>query len=63
MFSLFDADQAYFITTLNSAFRYLNDLLNIAKDKEIPQSHTAYQPTAPEEELKNIYGNNTSVRQ
>ena len=29
----------------------------------IPQSHTADQPTAREEEPQNIYSNNTAVRQ
>ena len=32
-------------------------------DQEIPQSHTADQPTAREEEPQNIYSNNASVRQ
>ena len=32
-------------------------------DQEIPQPHTADQPTHREEELQNIYSNNTSVRQ
>ena len=32
-------------------------------DQVIPQSHTADQPTAREEEPQNIYSNNTTVRQ
>ena len=32
-------------------------------DQEIPQSHTADQPSHCEEEPQNIYSNNTSVRQ
>ena len=32
-------------------------------DQEIPQSHTADQPTAPWGRAKNIYSNNTPVRQ